>query len=440
MRLQLSLFGRKRGSSALHLRSVLLSRCFSTGGEKKCGSVWSFGDNSNGALGLPSPLSDAYEPTQVPSLPSNIGCIAAGHYHSLAVTTEGEVYAWGRNEEGQLGRGFNSPRNGWSNPERVRGLDGIKIRAVHASGVISSAIGEEGELFVWGRSKRGQLGLGSEIIESKEPSRITSLIDHDIIKVSYGWGHALALTKEGKLFGWGFAEEGRLGQMGSIFHSDPSISENIAKPSLEEVKKLVEERIKREDNMPIIWEPCLVRELSEIRVSDVSCGLDHSLVLCNDGTVLSGGDNTYGQLGRKTGKSIPDLLPIADITPISLSAGLGHSLALCNYKTTPEPQTGVLSWGWNRSSQLGRKGGNEIPDFVEGLDGKLIVSVSAGRVHSICLTEEGEVWAWGSGRNGRLGLGHSMDEMEPSLVESLEGFRVLEAVCGFDHNLVLVAE
>lgn len=48
---------------------------------------------------------DAYEPSRVDSLPESVVAVAAGHYHSLAVTAEGEIWAWGRNEEGQLGRG-----------------------------------------------------------------------------------------------------------------------------------------------------------------------------------------------------------------------------------------------------------------------------------------------------------------------------------------------
>jgi alpha-tubulin suppressor-like RCC1 family protein len=65
----------------------------------------------------------------------------------------------------------------------VRGLDGVEIRTVSASGVTSSAIGKDGSLWVWGCSKRGQLGLGTDIIEAKEPSRVKSLIGHDVIKV-----------------------------------------------------------------------------------------------------------------------------------------------------------------------------------------------------------------------------------------------------------------
>lgn len=81
-----------------------LLRSLDGGCARRAASVWSFGDNSNGALGIATPLADAYEPTRVPSLPSDVASVAAGHYHSLAVTARGDLWAWGRNEEGQLGR------------------------------------------------------------------------------------------------------------------------------------------------------------------------------------------------------------------------------------------------------------------------------------------------------------------------------------------------
>lgn len=71
--------------------------------------VMSFGDGSSGALGHHNEgyLSDCFAPETVVGLPPNVTKVAAGHYHSLAVTDDGEVWAWGRNSEGQLG-----PRDG----------------------------------------------------------------------------------------------------------------------------------------------------------------------------------------------------------------------------------------------------------------------------------------------------------------------------------------
>ncbi|XP_043700717.1 secretion-regulating guanine nucleotide exchange factor isoform X2 [Telopea speciosissima] len=411
-------------------------------------AVMSWGDGSHGALGLPSsPLSsDAYEPTPVQGLPSDILSIGVGHYHSLAVTAQGEVWAWGRNLEAQLGRGLSDPRESWNEPKRVEGLDGVRVTAAFASGVISAAIGDDGSLWVWGRSKRGQLGLGKGVTDAVRPSRVEVLEGEEIVKVSLGWGHALALTKDGKLFGWGYSADGRLGQIGEAFEMKPEglspTTGHLMDSALEVAKKLVLDRIEKEKNMPIIWEPCLLPELNDVKISDVACGLDHSLILCSNGTLLSGGDNTYGQLGRVTEDL--GLLPV-DMNcfePLSISSGLGHSLVVCKLLSSEviSEAKSIVSWGWNRNFQLGRTGTETIPGVVEGLSSETPVSLSGGRAHSIALTSKGELWVWGCGKNGRLGLGSSIDEVEPTLVECLQGFEVLQAVSGFDHNLVLVVE
>ncbi|PKA62412.1 Ultraviolet-B receptor UVR8 [Apostasia shenzhenica] len=421
--------------------AVLAARFHLGSSGRRAASVWSFGDNSNGALGITTPLVDAYEPTKVPLLPSTVTSVAAGHYHSLAVTAEGEVWAWGRNVEGQLGRGPDAPRDTWSKPEKVLGLEQVKVHAAYASGVVSAAIGNDGSLWVWGRSKRGQLGLGEGVVETIKPSKVEAFLGHEISKVSFGWGHALARTKDGKLFGWGYAENGRLGKMwesslcsmSHYLNSDRSLEKSVT--LLEAAEKIEEE------NMPIIWEPTVVQELSSIEVSDVACGLDHSLVLCCDDILLSCGDNTYGQLGRKTEAS--KMLPVPiDFHPLYVSAGLGHTLVLYQTPAVRDTDwnTGILSWGWNQSSQLGRQGQEDIPAPVEGVEGERIISVSAGRVHSIALTSKGEVLAWGSGRNGKLGLQSSADETVPAFVDCLEGFHVMQVVAGFDHTLALVVD
>lgn len=162
--------------------------------------------------------------------------------------------------------------------------------------------------------------------------------------------------------------------------------------------------------------------------------------MSGDGALLSCGSNVYGQLGRAR----PDLgiFPVEmNFSPISIAAGLGHSLAICQL---PEPDdsvgsTNIASWGWNQSSQLGRPGPGNVPSLIDGLAEENPISVSGGRAHSIALTSKGELWVWGSGKNGRLGLGSSVDEAEPFYIDSLEGFQILQAVSGFDHNLVLVA-
>lgn len=159
-----------------------------------------------------------------------------------------------------------------------------------------------------------------------------------------------------------------------------------------------------------------------------------------DGTLLSGGSNVYGQLGRSTQDL--EFLPVdISVHPVSISSGLGHSLAICQIPSAEggEGISGVFSWGWGQNCQLGREGPGNIPLLVDGLLGEKPVSVSGGRVHSIVLTDNGEVFSWGCGRSGRLGLGSSIDEHEPMVVEFSEDTNVLQVVSGFDHNLVLTS-
>lgn len=110
-----------------------------------------------------------------------------------------------------------------------------------------------------------------------------------VMQVSLGWGHALALTKDGKVFGWGYSADGRLGRIGDT-QEDSSLearagmlklTEENKSSTLETAEKLVLEAMEKEKDMPILWEPCLVEELHGIKVTDVACGLDHSLILCS---------------------------------------------------------------------------------------------------------------------------------------------------------------
>jgi alpha-tubulin suppressor-like RCC1 family protein len=173
------------------------------------------------------------------------------------------------------------------------------------------------------------------------------------------------------------------------------------------------------------------------------------LICCADeGHLFSFGDNSLGQLGRETTNLSTQLnMLTADETLqpvhgllrdkkiVHIGAGLGHSLAL-------DSEGSVFSWGWNAGCQLGREGQSDVavPGEIKELQGEGVVLIAGGRVHSLALTSKAELWVWGSGKNGKLGMGSSADEPLPIPVESLEGVNVLDATCGFDHTLVLAAK
>ncbi|KAL0406605.1 UNVERIFIED_CONTAM: hypothetical protein Slati_3974400 [Sesamum latifolium] len=131
--------------------------------------------------------------------------------------------------------------------------------------------------------------------------------------------------------------------------------------------------------MPVIWEPTLVEELFDVEVVDVACGLDHSLILCSDGTLVSGGSNVYGQLGRVK----EDLgLHQVDLShrPMSIASGLGHSLAICKH-TSSESEKIVevsLHGDGTRVLNLEREGSENVPLVVDSLVGEMPISVSGG--------------------------------------------------------------
>lgn len=126
----------------------------------------------------------------------------------------------------------------------------------------------------------------------------------------------------------------------------------------------------------------------------VAVGSSHSLALKSDGTVWSWGSNTYGKLGEPgrpetSDRWVPGM--VQDLTDvIAIAAGANHSLALKRNGT-------VWAWGYNGVGQLGNSGGNTAQATqVAGLQDVVVVGISAGDGHSLVLTDEGKVMAFGA--------------------------------------------
>lgn len=288
----------------------------------------------------------------------------------------------------------------------------------------------------------------------------------DLWQVALGWGHALARTSEGELYAWGYGADGRLG------FSPEVLNNPVADSTLEGLEW--HEKQEKERLALIAWKPRLVQELAQHKVVQAAAGLDHSLVLAgckatevtpNDfkakimatcsslvfclaesGELFAFGDNSLNQLGSTSLSWIKS--PAGEVSgePVCyIAAGLGHSLAivstpLVNAIDGHSSQRGVaLSWGWNLAHQLGRLKGEDfsVPGKIPALLEENVSALTGGRAHSLAVTVEGQLWVWGSGRNGRLGHGSTADQEEPVL-HDLRGTEVLQAAAGFDHSLILV--
>ncbi|XP_043284859.1 RCC1 and BTB domain-containing protein 1-like isoform X3 [Venturia canescens] len=149
--------------------------------------------------------------------------IACGSHHSLALTNEGEVYAWGQNSSGQVGSGISTNQN---TPRKVNSsLAGKKVVNIACGQSSSMAVTNYGEVYGWGNDSVGQLGT-SKYVNQPNPHKVGGLSGIVIEKVVCGYSHTLALSDEGELFVWGGNAYGQLG-LGTKVNSCVPVKLNV---------------------------------------------------------------------------------------------------------------------------------------------------------------------------------------------------------------------
>lgn len=176
------------------------------------GTIWAWGDNDSGQLGNGWGGGTESEPVEVTSsnLGHRIAAVAAGRYHSLALTEEGLVWSWGGNDNGQLGLGHFRQVNV---PRPVEGLRGIV--AITAGGTFSLALDYRGRVWAFGGNAAGELGDGSG---ENQAEPVGPLALPPIVAVAAGNQHGMALAADGSVWSWGLNLRGALGT-GSADHS-----------------------------------------------------------------------------------------------------------------------------------------------------------------------------------------------------------------------------
>jgi alpha-tubulin suppressor-like RCC1 family protein len=170
------------------------------------GTVWTWGSNFAGALGDGSGVQKRTVPGRVPGLP-RIVQVAAGGAHVLAVGEDGSLWAWGANGSDQLGDGRDrSSEMSAATPVRVL-LSGVA--KVAAGSIFSVAVRTNGEVWTWGSNDQGQLGNQTSVAMSPTPVR--ALTPDGITEVAAGYAHALAIAGDGSVWAWGQNASGELG-------------------------------------------------------------------------------------------------------------------------------------------------------------------------------------------------------------------------------------
>ncbi|XP_072351454.1 probable E3 ubiquitin-protein ligase HERC4 [Scyliorhinus torazame] len=235
----------------------------------------------------------------------NIIQVACGNNHSLALSKDGQLFAWGQNTYGQLGidtKGASQPV-----PRCVTSLTGMPVAQITAGGGHSFALSLSGAVFGWGRNNRGQLGL-KDTEDRHKPNHVKLLECKKTIHISCGEEHTAVLTKDGLVFTFGAGSYGQLGH-------------NSTK---DETK------------------PGLVGYLLGMKVYQIACGSYHTLVfVASSGEIYSFGRGENGQLGNR--ETSDQLVPLpVNITDTSDKNGTENGL-------TTKPAVRRIFAGGNQS-------------------------------------------------------------------------------------------
>lgn len=256
---------------------------------KNDGTVWGWGDNSAGELGITRYGSGNPTPVQVVGI-SDVVAIAAGYNYSLALKSDGTVWAWGSQAYGELGTGVSSGNNTTA-PTQITGLsDVVAIAAGYANH--SLALESDGTVWAWGDNAYGELG-NNTTTNSDVPIQVPGL--SGVVAIAAGYEFSLALKGDGTVWGWGLNAYGALGTGATTNHSAVPVQAAIAD------------------------------------VAAISAGT-HSLALKNDGTVWAWGYNQYGELGNgmfSGAGANPTPGMVSGLSGVSaISAGENYSLAI----------------------------------------------------------------------------------------------------------------
>jgi len=351
------------------------------------GRLFTWGLNNNGQLG-DGTTTNKFTPTEITShfnLISGEMIVASslGEEHSSAITSEGRIFTWGNNNYGQLGDGTTTTRLTPTDITSLFNLSvGETITSISLGYAHSSAITSKGFIFTWGNNSYGQLGDGTNI-DRMTPIDITRFFrspGEDIISVSLGYYHSSAITMVGRIFTWGWNAFGQLGDGTTINQSSPT---NIG------------------TKFNFFWDE---------NITHISLGNTHSSALTSYGRIFTWGDNNNGQLGD--GTNIQRTAPIEITNRFTLIEGeeiaiisLGNSYFSSALTTNGR----LFTWGSNNSGQLGdgtaisKSAPINIKNGFVLSEGEVIVSISLGGGYSSFLTSTGHLFMWGNNGAGQLG-------------------------------------
>ncbi|MES2630677.1 MAG: hypothetical protein V4611_01850 [Patescibacteria group bacterium] len=453
------------------------------------GKVYSWGLNESGQLGNSSSGGFTATPTLVttagtPMAGKTIVAIDAGFFHSSAVASDGTIFTWGKNNLGQLGDGTNTQRvvpvavNTTGTP-----MAGKVITEVASGYDTTIARASDGSVYSWGTNANGELGDGTTTNRNKPVAVNTTgtpMAGKSITHVSSNTNHAVAVDSNGAVYTWGYNYYGQLGNGATLASQTKPVAVITANTPMS--GKFITSVISADNHSVALdangkvyaWGlntmgvlgndanvnssvPVSVSEtnnsLSTKTISKISAASMHTFALASDGTLYAWGYASQGELGVgsivvTSGQGTPQIIPqantgLANKTVSAISAGGSFSVAL--------DSTGKLyTWGTNNYGELGngyplqKKTAAAVTTSGTALQGKTVTLVTTGDYHSLAVTSDGGVYSWGKNDTGQLGDGTFVSHDLPAQVATsgtpMAGKTITSVSTSGTHSLALASD
>lgn len=378
------------------------------------------------------------------------------------------VFICGNNKASELGQGPGFTDDSSTTPLIVDGLRGRTIASIKAGEQFTIALTSNGDVYTWGRGREGQLGLGGRENVSV-PTRVDALAHEVVTQIGAGWQHALCLAASGRLYTFGSLHE--LKDKSPTGNDEvPVFGTSISLPGFE-TRRIVEqsslayfsggndeqEAAVRELNFGAFRPklellPVAVPFFDDKVVTCVAGGYSFSVVVTDDGACWTFGVNEVGQLGH--GHKFNSHLPVrvagvAHEHIVGVACGQQHVLALTRNGT-------VYSWGLGVFGQLGTGTlhNSTRPKLIAGISGA--TGVQCGAHFSVVLRADDAPFVfghaewgqhsgtknyadWDAGDNEAAGRGaERAPHARPRVPEALQNLKVDAIACGSLHSIAVV--
>jgi len=322
--------------------------------------------------------------------------VATSGAHTVTLRNDGTVWTWGDNTFGQLGdgtsgdfdsSGFPLSPHFRSTPVQVQNLN--NIIAVSAGYSHTVALRNDGTVWAWGDNRFGGLGIGTSrpggfpILPyyRSTPVQVQNL--NNVTAIAAGLDYTVALRNDGTVWAWGYNWAGQLGDGTTTNRSTPVQVQNLS------------------------------------NVTAITTGNEFAVALRNDGTVWGWGHNRWGQFGDGTTTNRTAPVQVSSLNNVTAIAAANHIVALRNDGT-------VWSLGDNFGGQLGDGTTTNRPTPVQARNLNNVTAISAGGIRTVALRNDGTVWAWGGHWVG-VTQGSPIRQTTPAQVQNLSNITAVAA-------------